>query len=229
MRQKLKELGPRFSIGIFFCISFLYGIAQTPKPINKIYIQAGAGVGTYKSSDAGFGLKAIIHNKWSMTLSYKDIEMNPKNLPSDYQPETGYVLFIPYTYEVTANMSLVSLTAGRYFKLGKNTWASTEGGISYVQGEKVSFERTQSVSSTIIIAASTTSNYITAKEDKSTVGAMFQADINWAFASFIGLGAGVYTNINSVQSPLGFNLKLLIGKMGRLKKHNSRKHSTEKF
>ena len=48
---------------------------------------------------------------------------------------------------------------------------------------------------------------------------MVQADINWAFASFMGLGAGVYANINSIQSPVGFNMKLLVGKMRREKKH----------
>ena len=145
--------------------------------------------------------------------------MKPKNLPSDYQPETGYVFFIPYTYEVTADMSLISLSGGKSYNLGKNFWATTEGGLSYVRGEKVNFERTQPVSGNIIIAASTTSNYNSTKENKSTIGAMLQADINWAFASFMGLGAGVYANINSVQSPLGLNVKLLLGKTGRVKKH----------
>jgi hypothetical protein len=154
-----------------------------------------------------------------MTLSHKSLEMRPKNLPSDYQPETGYLFFIPYTYEVITNMSLVSLTAGKYFKLGKNVWANTEGGLSYVKGEKVNFDRTQSTSSSIIIVTTTTSNYNTTKENRSTVGAMFQADVNWAFASFMGLGAGVYANVNSVQSPVGFNVKLLVGKMGSEKKH----------
>ena len=57
------------------------------------------------------------------------------------------------------------------------------------------------------------------RKKKSGVGVMMQADINWAFASFMGLGAGVYVNLNSVQSPIGFNIKLLVGKMGREKKH----------
>ncbi|HKO81938.1 MAG TPA: hypothetical protein VJU78_16140, partial [Chitinophagaceae bacterium] len=125
----------------------------------------------------------------------------------------------PYTHEVTADMSLISLTAGKSFSLGKNFWATTEGGLSHVKGEKVNFERTQPVSGNIIIAASTTSNYNSTKENKSTIGAMLQADINWAFASFMGLGAGVYANVNAVQSPLGLNVKLLLGKTGRVKKY----------
>ena len=50
---------------------------------------------------------------------------------------------------------------------------------------------------------------------------MMQADINWAFASFMGMGVGAYANINSIQSPIGVQLKLIIGKMGRIKKSKS--------
>jgi len=219
MKQKLKKTGVQLIFGILLCALALNLMAQTTKPLSKVYLQAGAGAGTYNSSDFDLGLKAVLNNKWSMTLSYKGLEMRPKNLPSDYQAETGYVLFIPYAYEATTDMSLVSLTAGKYFRLGKNFWATTEGGLSYVKGEKVSFERTQSVNTNILIAATTTSNYNSIKENRSTVGAMFQADINWAFSSFMGLGAGVYANVNSIQSPVGFNIKLLVGKMGREKKN----------
>ena len=78
-----------------------------------------------------------------------------------------------------ANMTITSLTAGRYFKLGNNTWATTEGGLSYVSGEKVNFERTEVTSSNVIIVASTTSNYQTTKETKSTVGVAARADLTW--------------------------------------------------
>jgi hypothetical protein len=190
--------------------------AQT---INKFYLQGGAGASTYHGGYSDVGLQAIIKNKWSATISYQSLTMRPKNMPSDYLAETGYVLFLPYSYEVETEMSIVNLTAGRYFKLGKNTWATTEGGLSYVSGEKVNFDRTEVVSSNIIIAGSTSSNYNTTKESKSSVGVAMRADLNWAFASFMGLGCGVFTNINSVQSPVGFQVKLIVGKMGREKRN----------
>jgi hypothetical protein len=145
--------------------------------------------------------------------------MTPKNEPADYQPETGYVLFMPYTYQETTDMSMVNLTAGRYFKLGRNTWATTEAGLSYVQGEKVNYQHSQVVSSDIIIFASTSSNYTASKESKSSVGAALRADLTWGFASFMGLGCGVFANVNSIQSPVGFQVKLILGYMGREKKH----------
>ncbi|TMI84265.1 MAG: hypothetical protein E6H10_06195 [Bacteroidetes bacterium] len=222
MKQQLKKIGLSFSLVTLLCASLLQVTGQTAMQLTKIYLEGGIGPGTFKGFNSEVGLKAIFKNKWSMTLSLNGIqEMTPKNEPSDYKPETGYVLFIPYTGEETVDMSIVSLTAGRYFSVGKNIWATAEGGLSYVKGEKVNYERTQQVSSNIIIAASTSSNYTTTKENKSTVGAMMQADIDWAFASFMGIGAGVYANINSIQSPIGLQVKLIIGKMGRIKKSKS--------
>ena len=207
---------------IFLCImslAFIITASGQTKTISKFYFQAGAGGGTYESGSYDLGIQAIFKNKWSATLSYQELSMTPKNQPADYQGETGYVFFIPYTYDVDATMSLISLTAGRYFKLGRNTWATTEAGLSYVSGEKVSFQHSQVTSTNVIIAASTSSNYTTTKENKSSVGFMMKSDINWAFSSFMGLGAGVFANINSIQSPIGFHVKLLVGGMGREKKN----------
>jgi hypothetical protein len=53
------------------------------------------------------------------------------------------------------------------------------------------------------------------------MGAMLKTDINWAFASFMGLGAGVFANFNSIQSPVGFQLKFIVGDIGREKKNKT--------
>jgi hypothetical protein len=207
---------------IFFCImtlAFITTATGQTKSINKFYLQGSAGGGIHESASYDLGIQSIIKNKWSATLSYQELSMTPKNLPADYQAETGYVLFIPYTYTPDTKMSLLSLTAGRYFKLGRNTWATTEAGLSYVSGEKVSFQHSEVTSSNVFIAASTSSNYTTTKENKSGVGFMMRTDVNWAFSSFMGLGAGFFANINSIQSPIGFHIKLLVGNMGREKKN----------
>ena len=207
---------------IFSCIillAFFSTATGQTKTMNKLYLQAGAGGGTHEAASYNLGIQTIFKNKWSATLSYHEFDMNPKDLPSDYEPETVIILFIPITYTVQANMKIVSLTAGRYFKMGRNTWATTEAGLSYVSGEKVSFQHSDVTSSYIIIGGSISSNYSTTKEKKSGVGFMMQSDVNWAFSSFMGLGAGVFANINSIQSPIGFHVKLLVGNMGREKKN----------
>ena len=51
---------------------------------------------------------------------------------------------------------------------------------------------------------------------------MIRADYNWAFSRFFGLGAGVFANFNSIQSPVGFNLKLTMGMMRKKQKGNNK-------
>ena len=218
MNRTNKTLINRLFLYIMSLAFIITATGQT-KTMNKFYLQAGAGGGTHEAASYDLGIQTIFKNKWSATLSYHEFDMDPKNLPSDYEPETGYIFFFPVTFTVQTSMKIVSLTAGRYFKLGRNTWATTEAGLSYVSGEKVSFQHSQVTSTNVIIAASTSSNYTTTKENKSSVGFMMKSDINWAFSSFMGLGAGVFANINSIQSPIGFHVKLLVGGMGREKKN----------
>jgi len=218
MNRTNKTLINRVFLSIM-SLAFIITASGQTKTMNKFYLQAGAGGGTHEAASYDLGIQSIFKNKWSATLSYHEFDMDPKNLPSDYEPETGYIFFIPYTYTVQANMKIVSLTAGRYFKMGRNTWATTEAGLSYVSGEKVSFQHSEVTSSFFLIAASNSSNYSSTKEKKSAVGFMMQTDVNWAFSSFMGFGAGVFANINSIQSPIGFHVKLLVGNMGREKKN----------
>jgi hypothetical protein len=207
---------------------FSQSTAQTGKIITKCYGQLSAGGGSFNNFYSDLSLETVFKNKWSVSLMYQDLEMEPNNVPGDYIPATGegLFLFIPYSYTTpvdNVNMHLISVTGGRYFKLGRNTWATTEGGLSFVKGEKLKFTPVpvQSGSNDLLFAWEdyTTSNYETTHENKNTIGATVKADINWAFAPFMGIGAGVYGSFNSIQSPVGYHVKLMIGYMGRQKKH----------
>ena len=214
---------------IFLFLSFPFTTkAQTKESfIKKIYIQAGTGGNSINGDHGEIGLQTIFKNKWSTTISYHSLTMKPKNLPSDYLPGSGTILFlIPYTDEVNIDMKLYSLTAGRYFQTGKKSWITTEAGISIVKGETVSFEKRASTSvgpiGILFGMTGTTSNYNTTIENKSSVGCLIRADYTWAFSRAFGLGAGVFANFNSIQSPVGFNLKLTMGWMRtKTKKANS--------
>ena len=188
--------------------------------IKKVYLQVGAGGNTIEGGHSEISLQTIINNKWSATISYHSLTMKPKNLPSDYKPGAGTILFfIPYSDEVIVNMDLFSLTAGKYFQTGKKSWITTEAGLSIVNGEVASFQPTAVTTSgpleILFGMTGTSSNYITTIENKTSIGAMIRADYNWAFSRFFGLGAGVFANFNSIQSPVGFNLKMTMGWMGR--------------
>jgi hypothetical protein len=206
----------------------LQSIAQTVSPITKCYGQGSVGGGSFNNLYSDLSLETVFKNKWSVSLMYQDMEMKPNNVPGDYIPATGvgYFLFIPYTYTIpvdNVSMHLVSVTAGRYFKLGRNTWTTTEAGLSFVKGEKLKFTpvpvQRGSTDPPFGSEDYTTSNYETTHEGKTTVGAMIKADINWAFAPFMGIGAGLYGSFNSIQSPVGYHIKLMIGMMGKQKRH----------
>ena len=109
---------------------------------------------------------------------------------------------------------------GKYFKGGRNTWFTTEAGLSAVNAKTIKFSSEEGSSIGIFpILGGRSSNYsFTDDGKKTTMGAMLKADFNWAFASFAGLGGGVFANINSIQSPVGFHIKLIVGKMNRDKK-----------
>jgi hypothetical protein len=223
MKPKLTSVaGYCFILFLFNCFSAAK--AQTSKTrFTKFYLQGTAGFCSRSGGNTELSLQGVVKNEWSFTLSYHDLTMQPKNLPSDYQPETGVVLFIPYSEKVKVNMKLFSVTAGKYFKLGRNTWLSAEAGISVVNGEKASFQKTESQNIDLGFFWGTTSNYNSRIEEKTVFGGMLRTDFTWAFCPFMGLGAGVFANFNPIQSPLGFNLKLTLGAMGRQKKVKSRK------
>lgn len=228
MRRIQQSLLIRLISLVLLLISLITATAQTVKTVTKCYLQAGAGGGSFNSNSSDLSLQAIIKNKWSVSLSYQTLDMRPNNIPGDYKPATGEgaIFLIPYSYTKgvdNTQMNLVTLAGGKYFKTGRNTWATTEAGVSLVKGEKVNFNpiSVRSGSSNYIIGWEdyTTSNYETTVQNKTTVGAMAKADFNWAFASFMGIGAGVFANLNSIQSPVGFHVKLMVGFMGREKRN----------
>lgn len=218
MQPILNQLRPGFFLSIFLLVMMAPANAQTTKKLSKLYLEGGFGGGSYESFESELGARAVFNNKWSLSMAYMYSEMTPKNEPGDYQPETGVILIIPYTYSVTTEMSFLNLTAGRCFKLSRSVWSTMEAGLSYVQGDKISYQK-QEVFPSILI---TNSNYATHKEAVNGLGLVLQADINWAFCPFAGLGVGVYSNLNTIQSPVGINLKLIVGKMGRDKKHREK-------
>ena len=227
MNPKLTNVA-KYCFAIFLFNCFFTANAQTNKnSLTKFYLQGAAGASSKSGSFTELSLQGVVRNKWSFTLSYHDLTMQPKNQPSDYQPETGVVFLIPYTNNIKVNMKLFSFTAGKYFSLGRNTWLTTEAGLSIVQGEKASFQKTASQSSDplllLFLTSYTTSNYNTSIESANSAGVMMRADFNWAFCAFMGLGAEVFANFNSIQSPVGYQLKLILGVMGRHTKMQKRK------
>ena len=182
--------------------------------VKKIYLQAATGITNHSGFFYEAGIQAVLKTNWVTTFSYHGIEMNPKSLPSDY--EQGYVFFIFPLYDEfpVTKMNIFSFTAGKFFEAGRRTWFTTEAGFSFANGEIISFSKQPVVWNGLYKS----SNYSLKKEKKTSIGAMLKADFNWAFLPFMGVGAGVFANLNSIQSPVGFQAKIIIGKMNYKKK-----------
>lgn len=183
--------------------------AQTKKSaITKVYLQSGMGPTTHGGVVGELSVQGVLKNNWTVSLSYHDFSLDPKNLPKDYEP--GHALFFftmyPENHQVT-----FSLSGGKLFELGRTTWVTTEAGISFVKGQEFTFQR-QSASDILIARTANYADYVT---DHSTVGGLLRADFTWAFASFAGLGVGTFASINSIQSPVGIEFKLVLGWMNR--------------
>ena len=177
--------------------------------VKKIYLQAATGISNHSGFFYEAGIQAMLKNNWVTTFSFHGIEMNPKNLPSDYEQGYVYLIFPFYDQFPVTKMNLFSFTAGKFFETGRKIWFTTEAGFSIVFGETMSFSKQPVVWEGL----HKSSNYSVKKENKTTIGGMLKADFNWAILRFLGLGAGVFANFNSLQSPVGFHVKLMVGKL----------------
>jgi hypothetical protein len=180
----------------------------------KFYLQAAAGMSTADGTSYDFGVQAVLKSNWTVSASYKRVEMKAKNLPANY--ERGYVIlvFFPIYDEWPLNkINAFNFTLGKYFETGKKTWVTVEGGLSIVSGQELTF--TSQAQDVQLFKVS--SNYSYQKESKTGFGAILKSDFNWAILRFAGLGASVYADLNSLQSPLGFELKFLVGNLRKQK------------
>jgi hypothetical protein len=212
---------PGFTVLILILISTAT-FAQKFSALEKVYLEAGVGGSSHKGILASAGVQAVWKNNWVTGFSYHSIDMQPKNLPGNYHPGYTIIFFIPIPDQMpSADMRIYSLMAGKQLKAGRNTWFITNAGLSLVNANELQFTRSSIDPSWNWFFGEEPSNYTYTKQKKTTFGAMLNADFNWAFASFAGLGAGVFTNFNSIQSPVGYHIKLLIGKTNREKRNRS--------
>jgi hypothetical protein len=220
MKIKTKALIQMAFFFLLLCLSCTDNYGQTKgTAFKKMYLQIDAGGCNKNGLFSEFSIGTVLKKNWTATLSYHGVtDMTPKKQPSDYDPGYSAFFYIQFPNETPSiKMNLFSLTAGKFLKTGKNTWFNAEGGLSLVNGEKVNY-----TPATVDQAGDAfgykTPNYTTTKENKTTIGVMLRTDFNWAFSSYAGMGAGVFANINSIQSPVGFQVKLMVGWMNRKKK-----------
>ena len=180
--------------------------AQSSKDhIPKFYTQIGIGPSTHNGSFTEFGGTVVFKNKWTTSITYQDFDMTPSNLPSDYK--RGYTFIFPDEWP-SMKMKSINFTAGKYFPLNRQIWFTAEAGVAITSGDSFIFTRQAVVETTWQFS----SNYAIHSEPPSTgAGAIIKADFNWAICPYVGFSGGVFANVNSLQSMVGLDFKIIVG------------------
>lgn len=209
----MKKITPTLFL-CFFAIT-LFG-QQKETPLQKFYIEGGLGSASHNGALTQISARAVFKNNWMASLSFYSVDGDPKNLPPDYEPGYTLVIILPLPDEMpSVRINLINFTGGKLFPLGRKTWATTEAGLSIVNGEQMTFSPRPPGNEGLYFPA----NYYSTKVgSKTAIGGMAKADLNWAFSSYTGLGLGAYANINSIQSLAGIEIKLLVGWLNPKKK-----------
>lgn len=202
---------------LFFIIPGHVLAQQQERFIKKVYHDGGLALAGKGGGGLG-SLEFILKNRWSASLSYCGMSMDPKELPEDYEAAWGFVI-LPFENNVYNEMKIISISAGKYFPVGTKAWFTTEAGPSFIKGQRYSFTKNPEYASGqpvyAILGVYYPSNYNHVSENKQTMGALIKADFTWAFASFMGIGVGGVASLNSIQSFGAFQVKLSFGWMNR--------------
>ena len=87
----------------------------TGNALTKIYLQGAVGGASSSGFVSELSVQGVIKNNWVATLSYHNLDMEPKNTPDDFDPGMAIVFFIPIPGETpNVDMNLISLTMGKY-------------------------------------------------------------------------------------------------------------------
>ncbi len=226
MKIKIKELIQPPVFLLFISLVCIVANGQIKeKSIKKIYFQAADGISTRNGSSAELGIQVVLKSNWITSVSYKQIEIKPQNLPADYKQGFTTILIFPFNDAMPVNnINFINFTLGKYFEISKTTWITAEAGLSIVTGDKFYFNSQRVVSTGYLIGGYTSSNYSVNNEKKTTIGGILKADFNWSILPYWGIGAGVFANFNSIQSPVGFHIKLISGWLNMKKNYKKNKH-----
>ena len=204
---------------VLFTFLCLTAISQQESAIKKFYVSAGVGAASSKGWGSSFEAHFMLKKNWTASLSFQHAEIDAKNIPDDYVPEYSVLLFFPMggTFP-TDHLKSLNFTAGKYCELGRRTWVTAEAGVSIVTGEVYKYSRQEISQTYYLIGYYSSSNYFLSAEKETSIGGVLKTDFHWAFLPWVGLGAGLYANLNGHQAYAGGQFTITAGWMNLKKK-----------
>jgi len=203
------------SIGIFLCMSYNAAWCQTDSieskenKIGMLYFGVGGGPCTRGGS---FDLSINIASSKYIGggINFKPGIMKSNNVPSDYYDD-GLRVFSPKDYlDVLSFNFLVQFpTKSPLIRFGFET------GPSWVRYNLAEFQLNPYYNDPDWPLPQ--HKYHKSHVVKSTAGIYIAAKLNFPFISFFGADLSLYTVINKIQSVIGFDICLNLGKVGQEK------------
>jgi hypothetical protein len=174
---------------------------------SKLYYSSGGGFGS-RGSTFGLGGTFVSSNNWGGSFSYKTNILKSKDVPIDYYDD-GRRSFAPRDYLSYISLNLVKefITSGKQKRFG------IEAGPAWVKYNIAQFERNMSYDPSASPWFGNIYKYHKTHTARKTIGLTLRAETEFWQTRFSKFEFAVFTNINSIQSVLGLEFYLCLGKV----------------
>jgi hypothetical protein len=213
----MKKIILIFSVS-YICLLFNSVWPQTDSIANKkdhkiLWYFGDELGGCNKGAVFGLGCTVTSSNLWGGSLSFRTNTSKSDNVPSDYFDD-GIRVFAPRDYLRALSLNLVKKfrTSSKYIRIG------LEAGPSWVRENIAEFEANPNYdpdreeSSWNIMYPNY--KYYKSHVATSTIGLSIATKVEFPFIEFLGLDICLYSVINNLQTIVGLDICLDLGRVG---------------
>lgn len=207
---------------ILFLSSTSLKAQENESKINRFYVFGGAGGALFEGSATNIGVSAVINRKWIATIGHLNAERRA-SAPSDVIFRSSeYLLWIfpvSENHHPIAETQFTYLSFGRYYPSTKRVSYILDAGIGLAKGQDYNYYQwgTTSLKGGEQIIPGASNTHIVTTTDRTSLGIIARAGMDWAFSGGAGMGFDVYYNLctGGISDNVGINFRLNIGYMPR--------------
>jgi hypothetical protein len=190
--------------------------------INRIYVFGGGGPALFSGGSGNLGISAVVNKKWIASLGYLSAFRNA-SAPSDANFRKSEFLFWGTGSYLTdhhpvSDTKFTYLSFGRYYPSSKKISFILDGGIGLAKGQDFNYyEYNQSLKPGERVIPGASTNYTITETDKTSLGFMARAGMDWAFSGGAGMGIDFFYNLctGGISDNIGLTFRLNLGYMPR--------------
>jgi hypothetical protein len=198
---------------------------ESNSKISRFYGFAAGGPAFFTGVSGNLGLSAIMNKKWIASIGRLNASRHA-SAPSDFMPtiSTGWFLGAFDSYPI-AETKFTYLSFGRYYPSSKTVSFILDGSIGVAKGQDFNYYNGGTPKNGEQTVYGVSANYLVTSTDRTALGLMGRAGMDWAFSGGAGMGLDFYYNYcgGGISDNVGFNLRLMIGYMPRSSKSSETK------